>query len=84
MNDTHKLLLAFIEASGFDVEKFVDRTETPISKQSGENMARMGRHTMSDVDLAFDNKGKYKRGDDDCYYLKPSLNVDYKVTKKEE
>lgn len=30
-----------------------------------------------------DNNSEYKRGDDECYYLKASMEVDYKVTKKE-
>ena len=83
MNNTDKLLRAFIEASGYEIEEIVDIKETPISKQSGLNRLTVSTITMARTDLAIDNNGEYKRGDDECYYLKASMEVDYKVTKKE-
>lgn len=79
-----KLLRAFIEASGYEIEKIIDRTETPISKQSGINRITAGSMSMKGSGLAVDSTGAFKRGDDECYYLKPSLNVDYEVTRKTE
>jgi len=82
MND--KLLRAFIEAQGYEIEKLIDTKETPISRQSGEVRASVSRHTGITSDLAVNSDGSYKRGDDECYYLEPSLSVDYKVTKKDD
>ena len=82
MNNTDKLLRAFIEASGFDIEKLVDTKLTTISKQSGINRITSSAMTMRESGLATVNGNEYKRGDDECYYLKPSLDIDYKVTKK--
>ena len=81
MTDEMKLLRAFIEASGFDVEMTIDRTETPISKQSGENRIAACSMTTSHGDLVVE-RGEFKRGEDGCYFLMPSLNVDYELTKK--
>ena len=83
MNNTDKLLRAFIEVSGFDIEKIVDTKETPISKQSGMNRATASAMTMTDNNLSVTNDGEYKRGDDGCYYLKASMDVDYKITKRD-
>jgi len=82
MTDEMKLLRAFIEASGFDVKELVDTKLTPISKQSGMNRIAFGALTMGCNGLATISGNEYKRGDDECYYLKASLDVDYKVTKK--
>jgi len=73
MND--KLLRAFIEAQGFEVKEIVDTKETPIPRRSG-----LAVHH----NLAVDNQGAYKRGEDECYYLKASMEVDYKLTKRED
>jgi hypothetical protein len=81
MSNTEKKLDALIDALGFDVEKTVDTRETPISKQSGLNRMAVAVLTMGCNDLATTNGNEYKRGDDDCYYLKASLDVDYKLTK---
>lgn len=81
MNNTDKLLRAFIEASGFEIKKIVDTKETPISKQSGLNRIFANAFSAKN-DLAINSDGSYKRGDDECYYLKASMEVDYKVTKK--
>jgi hypothetical protein len=82
MNNTDKLLRAFIEASGFEIETLVDRKETPISKQLGEyGIASCDRYGKIN-DLVINGDGSYKRGDDECYYLRASLDIDYKVTKK--
>ena len=83
MNNTDKLLRALIEASGYEIEKIIDTKETPISKQSGLNRIAVSAMTMVRTDLAIDNSGEYKRGDDECYYRNASMEVDYKVTKKE-
>lgn len=82
MDNTEKLLRAFIEASGYDIEKTIDTKLTPISKQSGLNRITAGALTMARNNLATVNGNEYKRGDDECYYLEGSLDVDYKVTKK--
>jgi len=37
---------------------------------------------MTRNDLAVNTDGAYKRGDDKCYYLRASMDIDYKVTKK--
>lgn len=73
MNNTEKLLRAFIEAQGFEIERIVNTKEVSIPRNSG-----LAVHH----NLAVDNQGAYKRGDDECYYLKASMEVDYKVTKK--
>jgi len=81
MNNTDKLLKlleAFIEASGFDIETIVDTKLTPISKQAGVHMIATRRYS----ELETINGNEYKRGDDECYYLKSSLDVYYKVTKE--
>jgi hypothetical protein len=75
-------LRALIDALGFEVEKTVDTKETPISKQSGLNRITASTMTMTHNDLAIDNQGAYKRGDDECYYLRASMEVDYKLTKR--
>ena len=75
MTDEMKLLRAFIDASGYDVETIIDDRETPITKQMG---------FANQHNLVVDDSCAFKRGDDDCYYLKPSFNVDYKVTKKQD
>ena len=81
MDNTEKLLRAFIEASGYEIETLIDRKETPISKQLGESgIAACAMHGKTNGLVS--NGGAYKRGDDGCYYLKPSLEVDCKVTKK--
>ena len=82
MNNTEKLLRAFIEASGFDIEELVDTKQTPISKQSGLHRITSSAITMKNSNLVVESDGAYKRGDDECYYLKASFDVDYKVTKK--
>lgn len=79
-----KLLRAFIEASGFDVEDVVDTKLTPISKQSGKNRITAFALTGQLNGLATVDGNKYKRGDGECYYLKPSFEIDYKVTKKKK
>ena len=81
MNNTEKLLRAFIEAQGYEVQALIDRKETPISKQSGESAVVACMYGKAHG-LVVNNDGGYKRGDDECYYLEPSLFVDYKVTKK--
>jgi hypothetical protein len=82
MNNTDKLLRAFIEASGYEIEKIVDTKLTPVSKQSGINRINSSIYTLTHNDLAMDCNGAYKRGDDECYYLKASFAVDYKITKR--
>ncbi len=79
MNNTDKLLRAFIEASGYEIEKTVDDKSTPISKQSGIEKIK----DTKGKGLLFNYNG-YVRGKDGCYYIEPSYNVDYKVTKKEK
>ncbi len=79
MNNYEKKLDALIDALGFDVETIVDRKETPISKQSGVNKIA----SCAFGDLVCDGQGAWKRGQDECYYLKPSLNADYKLTKRD-
>ena len=81
MNNTDKLLRAFIEASGFEIEELVDTKLTPISKQPGMNRIAAGALAMRCNELVTVNGNEYKRGDDECYYLKPNLDIDYKVTK---
>ncbi len=82
MNNCEKLLRAFIEASGYSIEKLVDRKETVISKQSGINRITISALSCGVSGLVVDNTGAFKRGEDECYYLKPTLDVDFKVTKK--
>lgn len=77
-----KLLRAFIEASGYEIENVVDTKETPITKQSGVNRITLKTLSMQDSGLVTDHTGAYKRGLCGCYYLKPSLAVDYEVTNK--
>ena len=82
-NNTDKLLRAFIEASGFDIEKVFDTKETTISEREGlrriaESLVCAPNHNLVVVN------GQYKRGADGCYYIKASIEVDYKVTRKGE
>jgi len=85
MTNEMKLLMALCDALGFDVEKLVDTKETPISEQNGKN--RIASHIVTFGGLAIDlatNRadGGFKRGDDGCYFLKASMDIDYKLTKK--
>lgn len=82
MNNCDKLLRAFIEAQGYEVEVIVDREEIPISKYSGGQIILDAGLSIRNHKLVITNQGQYKRGDDDCYYLKALMNTDYKVTKK--
>lgn len=83
MSNEMKLMMALCDALGFEVEKVVDTKETPISEQSGKN--RIAASIMSfgtEVDLAVvPSTGEWKRGTNGCYYLRPSMEVDYKVIK---
>jgi len=82
MSNIEKKLDALIDALGFDVETLIDTKETPISKQSGLNRITSGALTMTKSGLATDSTGTLKRGDDECYYLVASFDVDYKLTKR--
>ena len=82
MNNTDKLLRAFIEASGYEIKRTVTHNKTPITKQSGEARIHQIRGFGGSDGLAHDGSGSYKRGDDECYYLVGSTDIDYKVTKK--
>ena len=82
MNNTEKKLDALIEALGFDCEKIITHNETPISNQSGMariELIRCGR-VVEDLVIV---SGKYKQGDDECYYIANDPVIDYKVTKKD-
>jgi len=71
MNDTHKLLLAFIEASGFDVEEL---RQVEFYGSEYETLAE-SPNILPGIEVSQNEKGKYQ-----CY-----LTVfDYKLTKKED
>ena len=71
MNDTHKLLLAFIEASGFDVE------ENVITETHEISYAQL--HGMPQAE-----KNKYTDGSAGGMVSKKARTAHYKVTKKGE
>ena len=71
MNNTDKLLRAFIEASGYSIEEITDSRETPIAKHLA----------FIHPSVLVVEHGAYKRGKDECYYLKPSKNIEYRITK---
>jgi len=72
----------FIAASGFSIEKIIDTKVTTVSKQAGTARIFACSFGMKDNGLDTVDGNKYKRGKNDCYYLKASMSVDYKVTKK--
>jgi hypothetical protein len=84
MNNIEKKLDALIDALGFDVKTLVDRKETPIGKRMGESGITSCVRYGKTNGLVINGDGSYKRGKDECYYLKPSLNIEYKLTKRED
>ena len=70
MNDTHKLLLALIEASGFDVEKINSKTYGHARGLTYQERGFGGARP----EMEFQGDGMYKE---------VTRHVDYKVTKKE-
>ena len=55
MNNTDKLLRAFNEASGYEIEELVDTKQTPISKQSGFNRITSSAITMKNSSLVVES-----------------------------
>ena len=75
MDNSEKLIRALIDKLGYKVVEIFDRTETPVAYQ----------HAFHDKDnLVIDISGQYKRGPDDCYYIKSSQDVKYQLIEKTE
>jgi len=91
MNDTEKLLRAFIEASGFKVENHVDYKEEEVSKEEGLKYLPIissffGSHQpltkSSHRSLITVDGNEFKRGNNDSYFTKlKNPEISYKVTK---
>ena len=83
MND--KLLIAFIEAQGFEIETTNDIKRTEITEEQGHDFIEQYKYSGSDYTLEnLAGTVEYKRGDNGSYFkilIKPI--IDYKVTKKE-
>ena len=83
MND--KLLRAFIEAQGLEIETTTDSKRTEITEEQGHDFIEQYKYSGSDYTLEnLAGTVEYKRGDNGSYFkilIKPI--IDYKVTSKE-
>ena len=79
MND--KLLIASIEAGGYEIEEVEVKVETPIGKERANSIITLEKLKMNHCQLITDDDGDYKRGECGCYYVFDYF-IDYKVTKK--
>ena len=79
MNNTDKLLRAFIEASGFEIEEVIERTE--LTKEQGDDFIE--RELFGEYILEA-TEAEYIRGRKDSYFkvLRDPI-IDYKVSKRE-
>lgn len=88
MNNTEKLLRAFIEASGYDVELVNSPAiYKEISRGDGLQIIRDTPKAFGSKgnDLLIDPNGAYKRGDNGSYFNMLGVAAyDYRVTKKVE
>lgn len=91
MTDEMKLLRAFIEASGYEVETILDYDERKISKFEAElrhfKPVAYGEHRNRRLVCTKGDgfQGKYDVDDDGMYTeVLTTPNVDYKVTKKKD
>ncbi len=88
MTNEMKLLMAFIEASGFDVEVILDYQERKLTKQEASgyfNPFGFGLKPTRHLECEKCELGQYAYLiDDDGMYTErlTSPNIDYKVTKK--
>lgn len=84
MTNEMKLLMAFIEASGFEVDRGTDYQETEITEANGHMMIGRIQNNLNDGYKLKLNGGAYVRGDNGSYFrLLSNPVVSYKVTKKE-
>jgi hypothetical protein len=85
MTNEMKLLKAFIEVSGFEIEETRDYEERKITAgQHATNILVMSKMDGSSIRRERADNGKYLIDDDGMYtsYLINPI-IDYKVTKKE-
>ncbi len=82
MNNTEKLLRAFIEASGYEIEEVrYEGKGKEVSSREGGAIA-ISSFMCREPNKLLTKSGAYVRGVDGSYFLKGDVVVDYKVTKK--